>query len=141
MDEAESMALVMLVGTDAALLEGVAQTLGSAGHRVRLAHGLEEARRVAAQDAPMLLVVERSLAVEARTLGVRTAPGGATVLFRVAGGDGATLPAALQRSVLAEVTLPLERQRLTALASSVVERAHQVGRSRAETPPEEHRRI
>jgi DNA-binding NtrC family response regulator len=141
MEEADSMALVMLVGTDAALLEGVAQTLGSAGHRVRLAHGLEEARRVAAQDPPMLLVVERSLAVGARALGMRTAPGGATVLFRVAGAEGPALPAAVQRGVLAEITLPLERQRLSALAASVVERAHQVGRSREETPPQEHRRI
>ena len=135
------MALVMLVGTDAALLEGVAQTLGSAGHRVRLAEGVEEARRVASIDPPMMLVIERALAVEARLLGVRTAPGGATVLFRVAGAEVPALPAALQRGVLAEVTLPLERQRLAALVSTVVERAHQVGRSRAETPPEAHRSI
>jgi DNA-binding NtrC family response regulator len=139
MDEAESMALVILVGMDAALLEGVAQTLGSAGHRVRLAHGIDEARRVAAQDAPMLLVVERRLAIAARTLGVRTAPGGATILFRTADDDQGGLSPALQRVVLAEVTLPLERQRLTALASSVVQRARQVGRSREETPPEAHR--
>jgi DNA-binding NtrC family response regulator len=139
MEQVDRMALVLLVGTDAALLEGAAQTLGSAGHRVRLAGSVEEARSVALTDPPMLLVLERSMAVAARSLGVCTAPGGATVLFRATNADDGPLPAGVHRGVLADITLPLERQRLTALASNVVARAHQVGRSRTQTPEEHHR--
>ena len=140
MEQVDRMALVLLVGSDAALLEGTAQTLGSAGHRVRLASSVEEARSVAAADPPMLLVRERALVSAARTVGVPTAPGGATVLFRAPNSVDGPLPAGLYRGVLAEITLPLERQRLTALASNVVARAHQVGRSRSRTP-EEHRAL
>ncbi len=136
------MALVLLVGEDEALLEGLAQTIGSAGHRVRQAFSMADARRVADEETPLVAVVERRLVSGSHAGALRTAPGGATVLFRTATADDAVLPAGLHRGVLAEVTLPLERKRLTALVASVVDRAQRVGRgARVDTPPETHRRM
>src|ERR687886_691603 len=45
------------------------------------------------------------------------------------------LPPALQRLVLADVTLPLERKRLVALVQHVTERAQATGRGPVHTPP------
>ena len=47
------------------------------------------------------------------------------------------LPPTLQRAVLANITLPLERQRLVALVQHVAERVRTTGRRR-DTPPERH---
>jgi hypothetical protein len=145
------MASILLIGTDAALLEGLAQTLGAAGHRTSLAASFADAASRSPGDPPLLLVVERELALVAgggqsaellRT--VPLAPGGAVVLFRHggAGGDGRTdagegaLPPALRRTTLAELTLPLERHRLVALAQTVEERARRAGRARMPASPE-----
>ncbi|MFL5578647.1 MAG: hypothetical protein ACJ79S_22050 [Gemmatimonadaceae bacterium] len=144
----------MLIGTDVALLEGIAQTLGTAGHRTTLAASLADAAgRPLSGEAPLLLVVERELAVggagrPAELLrAVPLAPGGALLLFRRGGGahdagsattagDEGALPAALRRTTLAELTLPLERHRLVALAHTVEERARRTGRGQIPTPPE-----
>lgn len=145
------MASIILIGTDGPLLEGIAQTLGAAGHRTSLATSLADAaRRPVGSEAPLLLVVERELALggaagqPAELLrAVPLAPGGAVLLFRRGGAGAAagpagegTLPPALGRTTLAELTLPLERQRLVALAHSVEERAQRTGRGRTPTPPE-----
>ena len=74
----------------------------------------------------------------ADALGISLAPGGALVLYSVSGkGPAPVLPPALQRAVLANITLPLERQRLVALVQHVAERVRTTGRRR-NTPPERH---
>jgi len=95
--------------------------------------------KAAADAAPLLAVVERNLANEAsgETLAITLAPGGALVLYHGTGGDLPAISPTLQRSVMAELTLPLERNRLMALAAHVQERVRATGRGRRTTPPEQ----
>jgi hypothetical protein len=129
------VASILLVGADAALLEGIAQALAASGHHPLTASSLTEATFVAAAAPPLLAVVDRALlagASEAPLLGL--APGGFVLVF----GDPATpLPGPVRRAVLAELRLPLERARLVALAAHVEARAKRTGRgAAAPTPPE-----
>ena len=135
------MASVLLVGSDPAALEGIAQSL--AGHRSRVAHSLADALDVAAGDPPLVAVVERKLMTAPGA--VRRIPlvrGGTIVLYR--GPEDATpaLPQSLLRCTIADLTLPLERHRLMALIQQVEERASR-GRRTDEyhTPPESHRGV
>lgn len=130
-----TVADLLLVGADAALLEGIAQTLTAAGHQVLTAVSIDEASFIAAAAPPLLAVVDRTLLVtdaDARALGL--APGGALVVF---GDPASPLPGPVRRTVLAELRLPLERARLTALAAHVAARAQRTGRNATTpTPPE-----
>ena len=130
-----TVAAILLVGADAALLEGIAQTLTAAGHQVLTAVSIAEASFVASAAPPLLAVVDRTLlapAGDSRALGL--APGGALVVF---GDPASPLPGPVRRTVLAELRLPLERARLTALAAHVAARAQRTGRSAiTPTPPE-----
>ena len=142
------MAPIVLIGSDASLLEGIAQTLGTAGLRSRIASSPAEAAQRRGEEPPLVLIVERALVVrdrEARAelLRLPLAPGGAVLLYRPGGGPGdveddaeAALPAPLRRTTLAELTLPLERHRLVALVHSIESRAERTGRGRRQTPPE-----
>ncbi|HKW11612.1 MAG TPA: hypothetical protein VJO33_14600 [Gemmatimonadaceae bacterium] len=129
---------LLLVGTDGALLEGLSQSLGALGYSTVATHELRDARDLAAIRAPLIAVVESSLAATsyADALGIPLAPGGALVLYNVSGkADAPVLSPTLQRAVLANITLPLERQRLVALVQHVAERVRTTGRRR-DTPPE-----
>jgi hypothetical protein len=124
------MALILFVGSDLALLEGLAQTLAAAGERVQLAQSLHDADLVAADDPPLVVVVERALAFEAAGSGagmpnLTLAHGGTVVLYH--GVDDAAL---------ADLTLPLERQRLVALIRTVADRARARGREFLPSQPE-----
>jgi hypothetical protein len=134
------VAAILLVGADMALLEGIAQTLTAAGHQVQTAASVAEGAFIAAAAPPLLAVVDRTLlatAGNARALGL--APGGAMVVF---GDPAAPLPGPVRRTVLAELRLPLERARLTALAAHVAARAHHTGRDAVSpTPAESHRAL
>lgn len=132
------MTHVMLVGGDAALLEGLAQSLATQGHVPRIARTLAEARELSTAAPPLVLVVDRALASDAgaELLGTPLASGGARLLYRTASAPLAPLLPALQRAVLADLTLPLERHRLAALVQSVGERARLSGRTPRQTPPE-----
>ncbi len=129
------MAAILLVGADAALLEGIAQTLASAGHQVLTAASIAEASFIAAAAPPLLAVVDRTLlATDGDTRSLGLAAGGALVVF---GEPGIPLPGIVRRAVLAELRLPLERARLSALAAHVAARAQRTGRNAATpTPPE-----
>jgi hypothetical protein len=87
-------------------------------------------------------VVERGLAAaDAAALRLPLAVGGATLLYR-SGAEPApddALSLAVQRLVMAELTLPLERHRLLALIQRVEERARVTGRGArgTDTPPEQ----
>ena len=134
------MAPIVLIGTDAPLLEGIAQTLGAAGHRTKIARSAEEVVPSQGEDGPLVAIVERALALRddeacAALLRIPLAPGGAMLLYRTGAaaahaGESAEppLPAPLRRVTLAELTLPLERQRLVALVQHVEERARRAGR-------------
>ena len=129
---------VLLVGEDAALLEGLSQSFAGLGYRPHVATTVHEARDLASDHAPILAVVERELAstATADVLGIKLAAGGALVLFHEANAPKPAIPMGLQRSVMADLALPLERNRLIALAQHVQERARTTGRSRRQTPPE-----
>jgi DNA-binding NtrC family response regulator len=124
------MAMILLVGTDAALLEGLAQTLGAVGHRSRIAHSVAEAAEATANEPALIAVVERAIAAgSSDALRLSLQPGGALVLFRAPGESSTPLGRSVQRLTLAELTLPLERQRLVALVQHVEERARRAGRA------------
>jgi len=134
------MATILLAGDDAALLEGLAQLLASLGHTTAVARSLGEAREIAGPLAPLVAVMDHRLLDGMDTLGITLGAGGALVLFRDAATPPATLPANLRRMVLADLTLPLERNRLVTLVTRVEERAATVGRGRRDTPgPPMHR--
>lgn len=132
------MAYVMLVGSDVALLEGLSQTLAGLGHQPAVATSLADARELASNLPPLVLVVDRALASSAgaELLSVAVAPGGARLLYRSASAAPAPLLPALQRAVLADLTLPLERHRLSALVQSIGDRAKATGRGAHASPPE-----
>ena len=132
------MTHVMLVGGDAALLEGLSQALAALGHTPRVVRTLKEARAWSSAQPPLVLVVDRLLASEAGAdlLSAPLASGGARLLYRTSASPLAPLLPALQRAVLADLTLPLERHRLVALVQSVGERARLSGRTPKHTPPE-----
>lgn len=130
------MTQILLVGTDLPLLEGLAQSLAAAGQSPLVAGSMAEAREIAAATRPLIAVVSRSLGAEApaELLGIPLSPGGAVVLYRTIGSLVVTLPANVQRAVLADLTLPLERNRLLALVQHVEERVKATGRGRDEPP-------
>lgn len=131
------MAVILLVGLDGPTLEGIAQTLGAVGHSPLLAQTVAEAAELAASGAPLVAVIDREVAItSADAFRLPLAPGGAIVLFRTSADEAAPLAASLQRAVLADLTLPLERKRLVALVQHVEERARAAGRDRIQTPPE-----
>jgi DNA-binding NtrC family response regulator len=136
------MATILLVGEDPALLEGLVQSLVALGHNPSVALSLAEARDTAVRgDAPLVLVVDRGFVDGSGTevLGVPLAPGGTLVLYRTPGSRPGALPLPLQRAVLADLTLPLERNRLVALVQHVEERARATGRTPRHTPRETRR--
>lgn len=129
------MASILLIGADAALLEGIAQALAAAGHQALTAASVAEAAFIASAAPPLLVVCDRALlaaVADARSLGM--APGGALVAF---GDPAVPLSAPMRRVVLAELRLPLERSRLVALATHLAARVRTTGRdAQKSTPPE-----
>jgi DNA-binding NtrC family response regulator len=135
---------VLLVGEEPALLEGLAQAFAAQGYSPRVLGSLVEAREAAVRTPPLLVLVDQALAADAGAdaAAVAVAPGGALMLYRTTSDERAIIPAALQRLVLAELTLPLERTRLFALAQHVQDRVIATGRSfRRPTPPDGSLRV
>ena len=124
--------MILLVGGNAALLEGLAQALANTGQRVFASHSLDDALELQARHPLVLTVAERSLVSESEPaksfLNGTIAGGGALVTYREAGDTSRALPALLARHVLADLVLPLERNRLVALAEHLATRARAVGR-------------
>ena len=132
------MTYVLLVGSDVALLEGLSQSLAGQGLRLSVSLTLADAREACAAKAPLIIVVERNLASAAGAdlLALPIVGGGARILYRGASVPPAPLLPTLQRAVLADLTLPLERHRLAALCQSVSDRAKTTGRAPRDTPPD-----
>lgn len=130
---------VLLIGADAALLEGLSQSFAALGYSTQVTTTLHDGRDAAADSPPVLAVLERKLAEQSSSeaLAIQLMRGGALVLYHGANDARPTIPMALQRSVMAELTLPLERNRLIALAQHVQERVRTTGRGSRTTPPEQ----
>ena len=129
------MASILLVGGDEALLEGLAQMLAHAGHVPHTAHSVHDAIEVAAMSRPLVAIVERNLALANPEVARLPLEGGGSFLMYHSG--EATRPAlvpGLQRLVLAELDLPLERNRLLALVQRIDERTRATGRRADESP-------
>jgi hypothetical protein len=134
------VAKVILVGADAALLEGLAQTLLGFQHEVSFAGTLGDAASTLNGDLPAIAVVS-SEALERAGLGATLplTPGGALIVYGKSHAERPFLPPHLQRATLAHLVLPLERQRLLALVHSFDSRSRATGRSnRADTVGDSH---
>ena len=122
------MASILVVGPDAALLEGVAQTLVGAGHQAVIARDIPEALETLRGSHPLLALVDcEELQARGAMLQAIVAQGGAVLAFHC-DDDDSRLPFRIKRNTLAELKLPLERQRLLALVKFVENRARAAGR-------------
>jgi DNA-binding NtrC family response regulator len=127
------MPQILLVGSELPLLEGLSQSFAALGFSPVVAQSLHEAREFASAHAPLVAVVSRRLAAEssADTLSIPVSAGGALVLYSTGRVDPVNLSPTMQRSVLADLTLPLERNRLMALVQHLEDRARAAGRGGA----------
>jgi DNA-binding NtrC family response regulator len=140
------MATVLLIGADAALLEGLAQTLATTGHRATMVRAVNEAvnqerrgDRGDGADQPLVVLLEREQAGDGIRAASLLAAGGALVLYHTAGAAAdLQIPAAVRRATLAELALPLERHRLLTIIDTVEARAEATGRT--STAPADERR-
>ncbi len=123
------MALILVIGSDPALLEGVSQALGGAGHQVTVAHDVREAMENLHGLHPLVALVNRDHLVDGLTgFAVPVAKGGALMTYRTSDDEPRTSYPA-RRAPLAELQLPLERKRLLALVKFVEDRAKTCGRA------------
>ena len=124
------MAKVILVGTDVALLEGLAQTLIGFGHEVLLAATIGDVGGALNGDLPAIAVVScEALENGGPGATLPLTPGGAIIVYGKTHGERPFLAPKLQRSTLAHLVLPLERHRLMALVQSFESRSRTTGRS------------
>jgi DNA-binding NtrC family response regulator len=130
---------VLLVGEDAALLEGLAQSFAALGYDPHVVESLHVARESAAGEPPLMVIIDGYLASEASAdaLAISLAPGGALVLYHTKSDSRPAIPPTLLRIVMADLSLPLERNRLIALAQHVSQRVRVTGRLNRRTPPEQ----
>lgn len=133
--------MLLIIGTDDALLEGLAQSLAGTGQRIAIAHSLDEGAEVMHGQAPLMLIAHRSILDGATPQDLARVPlagGGVIVAYRGHNDppDLMHLPLPTSRLTMAELELPLERTRLVALAAHVATRAQEVGRAGKDTPPE-----
>jgi DNA-binding NtrC family response regulator len=127
------VASILIVGSDAALLEGVAQTLVGAGHQVVVAKDIPEALETLHGRHPLIALVHcEELIARAQMLHSALAHGGALLAFHCDEDERYTLPFNVKRTTLATLRLPLERQRLLALVRYIENRAHAAGRESIE---------
>lgn len=123
------MASIAAIGPDTALLEGLAQTLIGAGHRVLVAADIPECLERLQGERPLVALVQcEELLNGGAALKAALASGGALLTFHCEGTESGHPPFNFQRSTLADLSLPLERQRLLALINYVEDRVHATGR-------------
>jgi len=128
------VASILVVGPDTAVLEGVSQTLVGAGHQVVVARDIPEALETLRRKRPLIAVVHcEELLKGGDVFRIPLASGGALLAFHCDDADATRLPFRLQRATLAELQLPLERQRLLALVRYVESRALAAGHESSES--------
>lgn len=122
------MASVLIIGAQLDLLETVVLTLEGAGFLVHVSPSVAAANTLAGGAPPIAVVIERALAAaDPSAFSLPILQGGAFILFRTADDTPDVNSPSLARAAMAELTLPLEKQRLTALLQRLVER-HRVRR-------------
>lgn len=122
------MALILVIGSDPALLEGASQALGGAGHQVTVAHDVSEAMENLHGLRPLVALVNRDHLVDGLSaFAVPVARGGAVMTYRTSDDEPRKASYPARRAPLAELQLPLERQRLLALVKHVEDRAKTCG--------------
>jgi DNA-binding NtrC family response regulator len=127
------VASILIVGSDAALLEGVAQTLVGAGHHAAVAKDIPEALETLHGKRPLIALVHcEELISRGQMLHAALVHGGALLAFHCDDDDRYTLPFNIKRTTLATLRLPLERQRLLALVRYIENRALAAGRESAD---------
>jgi hypothetical protein len=124
------MTQILMIGSELPLLEGLAQGFASLGFTPMVASTLAEARDMATTHPPLVMVVSRELAAHSpgETLSIPLARGGAIVLYRSANTPLVTFSASVLRAVMADLALPLERNRLMTLVQHLAQRAMITGR-------------
>lgn len=128
------VAIVLCTGRDAELLEGVSQTLAGVGHIAVVAHDISEALDLLEGVHPLVVVVSCDELMERTGVYHATlAQGGALIAYHCDDDDEPDLPFSVKRTILARLSLPLERQRLLTLVKSVENRAHASGKKVPQT--------
>ena len=111
------MARVILVGSDGALLEGLAQSLLGFNHEVLFASSVPEIP--VESDEPSLIVAStETLDQTGSGTTLPLSPGSALIVYGTSQSERPFLSPRLQRATLAYLVLPLERHRLVALTHS-----------------------
>lgn len=128
---------VLIVGGDAALREEVLQSLRATGVTGEGCEDLSCAREMAAEAPPLALVIGAELSTAQQGAGgIPLRPGTAVILFRDDVSAARPTQQVFGRSLVAELSLPLERARLMTLLQRIVARARITGRDRrAPDPP------
>jgi hypothetical protein len=122
------VALILVIGSDPALLEGVSQALGGAGHQVTVAHDVPEAMESLHSLRPLVAIINRDHLVNGLTASaIPLAKGGALLTYRTSDDEPRSASFPGRRAPLAELQLPLERKRLLALVKVVEDRAKTCG--------------
>ena len=134
------MITTLVIGADDSVVEGIVQALASAGHRSQVVRSLHEASAALAELRPLVTLVERACASDPEFLRLRLPAGGALVLYRSHEEPAPAVPPSIQRITMADVVLPLERQRLVAMVQRLTERAVAAGRASHDTPSEDRAR-
>lgn len=127
---------VLMVGGDAALREGVLQLLRATGVSGMGCDDVSCASEMAAETPPLALVMDVKLSTVQEGAGrIPLLPGGAVILFREGVSAARPTQQVFGRSLVAELSLPLERARLLALLQRIVARARITGRDRRAAEP------
>jgi hypothetical protein len=132
------MSLLLLIGVEEALAEGLVQGLAGQGHQVvAITSAREAAEALAHADGPATLLLLPCEGVHDPALSA-VAPTSAIVLYRThADQPPCERPSPVARRVVAELMLPLERLRLAKLLDYFGERARLRGERDPEPPPEQ----
>ena len=122
-----------MIGSDPALLEGVSQALGGAGHQVTVAHDAPEAMENLHGLRPLVALVNSDHLVDGlNAFALPVARGGALMTYHTSDDEPRKASFPTRRAPLAELQLPLERQRLLALVKFVEDRAKTCGHTAEE---------
>ena len=101
------MALILVIGSDPALLEGVSQALSGAGHQVKVAHDVPDAIENLNGLRPLVALIDREHLVDGLTgFDVPVAKGGALMTYRASEDEPRNAPYPARRAPLAELQLP-----------------------------------
>jgi DNA-binding NtrC family response regulator len=131
---------VLLLGLDSALLEGLAQLFAMSGFEPVIAHDALDAVDLARTELPIAAVIDRAIALaDPAALRIPLAAHGALVLYRAEHEAAEPIPPADARHVVADLTLPLERQRLLALVRTLSQRERESGRAINDQPEDRAR--